>query len=58
MERAKQTLMRERQLSESEAYAALRKTAMDQGLSIEDVARRLLVLHEQKRALLRPAPRH
>lgn len=58
VERAKQALMRDRQLSESEAYAALRKAAMDQGLSIEDVARRLLALSEQHEALIRPRARH
>ena len=34
--------MDQRRLSEHDAYAALRKRAMDQGLRIVDVARQLL----------------
>jgi response regulator NasT len=40
--RAKQLLMSRHQLSEPEAYAWLRRTAMDQGLAISEVAQRLL----------------
>ena len=42
IDRAKRLLMDERKLSEHDAYAALRKRAMNQGLRIVDVARQLL----------------
>lgn len=42
VERAKQLLIRQRGLGESEAYAWLRQAAMNQGLRIEEVAQRLL----------------
>jgi two-component system, response regulator / RNA-binding antiterminator len=42
--RAKQLLMTRHQLSEPDAYARLRRTAMNQGLTVTDVARRLLEL--------------
>ncbi len=42
IERAKGLLMRERQLSEDEAYAALRKLAMDRQQRLVDVAEALL----------------
>ena len=41
VERAKGILMERRSLSESEAYALLRKTAMDKGLKIAEVAQRI-----------------
>lgn len=44
VERAKQLLMRQQGHSESEAYAWLRQTAMNQGLRLEEVAQRLLNL--------------
>jgi response regulator NasT len=40
--RAKQLLMTRHQLSEPEAYARLRRTAMNQGLTVGEVAQRLL----------------
>ncbi|WP_323118986.1 ANTAR domain-containing response regulator [Burkholderia alba] len=46
IDRAKRALMDRRRLSEQEAYAALRKSAMDQGIRIVDAARRLLAMHE------------
>ena len=42
IERAKGLLMRRQGLSEDEAYARLRKTAMDKGLKVADVAQRIL----------------
>jgi response regulator NasT len=42
--RAKQLLMTRHQLSEPEAYARLRRTAMNQGLTVAEVAQRLLEL--------------
>jgi response regulator NasT len=42
IERAKGVLMSRQGLSEEEAYARLRKTAMDRGLRLADVAQRLL----------------
>ncbi|HSW21710.1 MAG TPA: ANTAR domain-containing protein [Burkholderiaceae bacterium] len=42
--RAKQLLMTRHQLSEPEAYARLRRTAMNQGLTVGEVAQRLLEL--------------
>jgi two-component system, response regulator / RNA-binding antiterminator len=42
--RAKRLLMTRHQLSEPEAYARLRRTAMNQGLTISEVAQRLLEL--------------
>lgn len=41
---AKQLLMSRHQLSEPEAYARLRRTAMNQGLTVGEVAQRLLEL--------------
>jgi response regulator NasT len=42
VERAKGLLMQKHGLSEAEAYARLRKTAMDKGLKLGEVAQRLL----------------
>jgi response regulator NasT len=42
IDRAKGMLMRRHSLSEDEAYARLRKTAMDKGLKLADVAQRIL----------------
>ncbi len=42
--RAKQLLMTRHQLSEPEAYARLRRTAMNHGLTVGEVAQRLLEL--------------
>lgn len=42
--RAKTLLMQKHQLEEPQAYARLRKTAMNQGLTIHEVSRRLLDL--------------
>ncbi|SFF24291.1 response regulator receiver and ANTAR domain protein [Fontimonas thermophila] len=46
VERAKGVLMERRRLSEAEAYAQLRKMAMDRKLSIGDAARALLAAAE------------
>jgi response regulator NasT len=46
VERAKGLLMRQRGLSEPDAYAALRKSAMSQGRRLADVARRLIELSD------------
>ena len=43
---AKRILMRSRGLSEPEAYAALRKSAMDQGRRIADIADALITSHK------------
>lgn len=42
IDRAKGLLMRRHQLDEEEAYARLRRTAMDRGLKLVDVAQRIL----------------
>jgi response regulator NasT len=42
--RAKQLLMARHRMSEPEAYARLRRTAMNQGLTVGEVAQRLLEL--------------
>jgi response regulator NasT len=42
IDRAKGLLMQRQGLSEDEAYARLRKTAMDKGLKVADVAQRIL----------------
>ena len=42
VDRAKGLLMKRQNLSEEEAYARLRKTAMDKGLKIADLAQRML----------------
>lgn len=42
IERAKGLLMQRQSLSEPEAYARLRKTAMDKGLRLHEVAQRML----------------
>lgn len=42
IERAKGLLMQRQDLSEQEAYARLRKTAMDKGLRVAEVAQRML----------------
>ncbi len=42
IDRAKGLLMSRQQLSEDEAYARLRKTAMDRGLRVAEVAQRLI----------------
>ncbi|HEX5684449.1 MAG TPA: ANTAR domain-containing protein [Ideonella sp.] len=44
VDRAKALLMQRHSLPEPQAYARLRKTAMNQGLTIHEVARRLLEL--------------
>jgi two-component system, response regulator / RNA-binding antiterminator len=44
VDRAKALLMRQHDLAEPQAYARLRKTAMNQGITIAEVARRLLAL--------------
>ncbi|MEI4470436.1 ANTAR domain-containing response regulator [Frigidibacter sp. MR17.24] len=46
VDRAKGLLMRARGISEDEAYALLRKTAMDQGRKIADVAQALVTAAE------------
>jgi response regulator NasT len=50
IERAKGLLMDQRGLSEAEAYASLRRTAMSHGQRIADVARSLLAVAD----LLKP----
>ena len=50
IERAKGLLMREIGLSEEQAYAHLRKLAMDRGQRLADVAQRVIDVH----ALLKP----
>jgi len=42
IERAKGLLMRRHAIAENEAYARLRKTAMDKGLKLADVAQRIV----------------
>ncbi|OYU75081.1 MAG: response regulator, partial [Burkholderiales bacterium PBB5] len=42
VERAKGLLMKRHGLSEDEAYARLRKTAMDKGLKLADLAQRMI----------------
>lgn len=42
VERAKGLLMRRNGIGEEEAYARLRKTAMDKGLKLADVAQRIV----------------
>jgi two-component system, response regulator / RNA-binding antiterminator len=42
IDRAKRLLMDRRQMSEPDAYAALRKRAMDQGMKLAEVARQLV----------------
>lgn len=42
IDRAKRLLMDRRQMSEPDAYAALRKRAMDQGMKLAEVARQLI----------------
>ena len=42
VDRAKGLLMNRHSLSEDEAYARLRKAAMDKGLKLADVAQRIL----------------
>ena len=42
IDRAKRPLMDRRKMSESEAYATLRKRAMDQGVKLAEVARQLV----------------
>ena len=46
IDRAKGLLMKARRLSEEEAYALLRKTAMDQGRKVIDVAQALVTAAE------------
>ena len=46
MERAKGLLMQLRSMSESEAYHAMRKIAMDRNIRIIDVAKKLLSMNE------------
>lgn len=47
IDRAKRMLMDRRKLSEQDAYATLRRSAMDQGIRIVEAARRLLAAHSQ-----------
>ncbi|AYZ62258.1 ANTAR domain-containing protein [Burkholderia multivorans] len=47
IDRAKRLLMDRRQLSEHDAYAMLRKRAMDQGIRIVDAARQVLAADPQ-----------
>ncbi|AOJ07304.1 ANTAR domain-containing response regulator [Burkholderia mayonis] len=47
IDRAKRMLMDRRKLSEQDAYATLRRSAMDQGIRIVEAARRLLAAHTQ-----------
>ena len=42
IDRAKGILMKRQQLPESEAYALLRKAAMDKGMKLVDVAQRIV----------------
>jgi AmiR/NasT family two-component response regulator len=42
IDRAKSLLMQRQNLSEQEAYEKLRKTAMDKGLKLDDVAQQML----------------
>jgi response regulator NasT len=42
IDKAKRLLMDRRKMSEQEAYATLRKRAMDQGMKLADVARQLV----------------
>jgi response regulator NasT len=42
IDRAKRLLMERRQMTEQEAYAALRKRAMDHGMKVAEVARQLV----------------
>jgi response regulator NasT len=46
VERAKGLLMQLRSMSESEAYHAMRKIAMDRNIRIIDVAQKLLSMNE------------
>ena len=46
VERAKGILMKARSIGEDEAYAALRKTAMERSLSIGEVSRQLLAVSD------------
>ncbi|WP_213230153.1 ANTAR domain-containing response regulator [Caballeronia sp. NK8] len=46
IDRAKRLLMDKRGMSENEAYAALRKRAMDQGVKVAEIARQLLALSD------------
>ncbi|WP_143137356.1 ANTAR domain-containing response regulator, partial [Burkholderia ubonensis] len=47
IDRAKRLLMDRRHLSEHDAYAMLRKRAMDQGIRIVDAARQVLAADPQ-----------
>lgn len=47
IDRAKRMLMDRCKLSEQDAYATLRRSAMDQGIRIVEAARRLLAAHSQ-----------
>jgi response regulator NasT len=44
IDRAKRLLMDRRHMTEQEAYAALRKRAMDQGIKVAEVARQLIAM--------------
>jgi response regulator NasT len=44
IEKAKGIVMQQRALTEDQAYAALRKLAMDQNLALAEVARRVLAV--------------
>jgi signal transduction protein with GAF and PtsI domain len=50
IEKAKGILMREKNLSEEEAYNLLRKSSMDKRLNMKDVAEAVILAHEIKRA--------
>ena len=44
VDQAKRLLMKKKNLSENDAYQAMRKTAMDTGQKLEDVAKTLISL--------------
>jgi response regulator NasT len=46
IDRAKRLLMERRKMSEHEAYAMLRKSAMDQGVKLAEIARRLVEMSD------------
>ncbi len=56
VEQAKQQLMKQQGLSESEAYAWLRQSAMNQGLSLAAVAERLLAITGEVERSSKPRP--
>ncbi|MGA7813122.1 ANTAR domain-containing response regulator [Caballeronia sp.] len=46
IDRAKRLLMDRRKMSEQDAYATLRKRAMDQGMKVSEVARQLISMND------------